>query len=172
MFSFVQFSHLVLSDSFRPHGLQHTRLPYLSPTPGTCSNSCPSSQWYHPTISSSVVPLSSCLHSFAASGAFLRSQFFASHGQSIGTSASASVIPMNIQDWFPFRIDWFDLLAVQGTLKTSPAPQFESINSSAFSLLYGPALTSIQDYWKNQSFDYMNLYITWIDYWISNQMHS
>jgi len=95
-----QFSHSVVSNSLRPHGLQHTRLPCLSPTPGACSNSCPLSQWYYPTISSSVVPLSSCLQSFTASGSFLRSQFFASGGQSIG-SASASVLPMNIQDWFP-----------------------------------------------------------------------
>ena len=81
-----------------PHGLQHARIPCLSPSPRACSNSCPSSQWCHPTISSSVVPFSSCLLSFPASGSF-PSQFFASGGQSIRTSASASVLPMNIQDW-------------------------------------------------------------------------
>ena len=104
MFSSVQFSHSVMSDSLRTHGLQHTRLPCTSPTPGAYSNSCPLSQWCHPTISSSVVPFSSCLQSFPPSGSFTRSQFFASGGQSIGVSASASVLPMNIQDWFPLGL--------------------------------------------------------------------
>ena len=94
----VQFSRLVVSDSLRPHGLQHSRLPRPSPTPGAFSNSCLSSQWCHPTISSSVIPFSSCLQSFPASGSFPRSQFFASGGQSTEVSASASVLPMNIQD--------------------------------------------------------------------------
>ena len=93
--------HSVVSDSLWPHGLQHYRLPCPSPTPGAGSNSCPLSQWCHPTISSSVIPFSSCLQSFPASGSFPMSQFFASGGQSIGVSASASVLPMNIQDWFP-----------------------------------------------------------------------
>ena len=97
----VQFSCSVVSDSLWPHGLQHTRLPCPSPTPRACSNSCPSSRWCHPTISSSVIPFSSCLQSFSASGSFQMSQFFPSGGQSIGVSASASVLPMNIQDWFP-----------------------------------------------------------------------
>ena len=97
----VQFSHSDVSDSLQPHGLQHTRLACPSPTPGACSNSCPSSWWCHPTISSSVIPFSSCLQSFPASGSFPMSQFFASGGQSIEASASASVLPMNIQDWFP-----------------------------------------------------------------------
>ena len=100
-FNSVQFSCSVVSDSFRPHGLQHVRLPCPSPTPGACSNSCPSSWWCHPTISSSVIPFSSCLQSFPASGSFPRSQFFTSGGQGIAASASASVLPMNIQDWFP-----------------------------------------------------------------------
>ena len=98
--SSVQFSHSVVSDSLWPPGLQHTMIPCLSLTPRACSNSCPSS----PTISSSVVPFSSCLQSFPASGSFLRSQFFASGGQSIGASASVSVLPMNIQDWFPLGL--------------------------------------------------------------------
>ena len=89
-----------VSDCLRHHGLQHARLPCPSPTPGACSNSCPLSRWSHPTISSSVVPFSSLLQSFSASGAFPMSQFFAG-GQSIGVSASASVLPVNIQDWFP-----------------------------------------------------------------------
>ena len=108
------FSRSVMSDSLRPHGLQHTRLPCPS---GACSNSCPSSQWCHPTISSSVVPFSSCLQSFPESGSFLISQFFASGGQSIGASASASVLPVNIELIF-FRINWFDLLVAQGTLNS------------------------------------------------------
>ena len=107
-----------MSDSLPPCGLQHARLFCPSITPGTCSNSCPLSQWYHPTISSSVIPFSSCLKSFPASGSFPMSQFFASGGQSIGTSASASVLPMNIQGLICFMINWFDLLAVQGTLKS------------------------------------------------------
>ena len=85
-----------------PHGLQHARPPCPSPTPGTCSNSCPSSWWCHPTISSSVIPFFSCPQSFPASGSFPISQFFAPSGQSIG--ASASVLPMNIQGWFPFGL--------------------------------------------------------------------
>ena len=99
-FSSVQFSCSVVSCSLRPHGLQHARPPCPSPTPGACSNSCPLSRWCHPTISSSVVPFSSCLQSFPASGFFPMGQFFTSGGQSIGISASASVLPMNIQDWF------------------------------------------------------------------------
>ena len=99
------------------HGLQHARLPCPSPSPGACSNSCPLSRWCHPIISSSVISPFSCLRSFPASGSFLMSQFFASGGQSIGASASASVFLMNIQDWFPWGLTGFDLLAVQGTLK-------------------------------------------------------
>ena len=94
------FRHSVMSDSWWHHGLQHARLPCLSPTPRACSNPYPLSRWYHPIISSSVIPFS-CLQSFPASGSFPMSQFFAPGGQSIGVSASASVLPMNIQDWFP-----------------------------------------------------------------------
>ena len=107
-----------MSDSWRPHGLQHARLPCPSPTPKACSDSCPLSQWCHPTISSSVIPFSSHLQSFPASGSFLRSQLFASDGQSMGVSASASILPMNIQDWFPLEWTGLDLLAVQRTLKS------------------------------------------------------
>jgi len=96
-----QFSHSVVSDFLRPHELQHARPPLPSPTPRAHPNSCPLSQWCHPTISSSVVPFSSCLQSFPASGSFQMSQSFARGGQSIGVSASASVLPMNTQDWFP-----------------------------------------------------------------------
>ena len=105
------FSRSVVSDSLRSHGLQHTRLPCPSPTPGVCSNSCPLSQWCHPTISSSVVPFSSCLQSFPDSGSFPTSQLFISSGQSIGASASASVVLMNIQDWFP--LGWTGWISLQ-----------------------------------------------------------
>ena len=100
-FSSVQFSHWVVSDSWWPHGLQLAKPPCPSPAPRAYSNSCPLSQWCHPTILSSVVPYSSCPQSFPASGSFQMSEVFASGGQSIGVSASASVFPMNIQDWFP-----------------------------------------------------------------------
>ena len=105
-----QFSLSVL-NSLRPHGLQHTRLPCPSLTPGACSNSYPSSLWCHQTISFSVIPFFSCLQSFPASGSFLVSQFFTSGGQSTGVSASASVLPMNIQDWFP--VEWTDWISLQ-----------------------------------------------------------
>ena len=116
----VQFSSVTQScPTLWHHGPQQTRLPCSSPTPGAYSNSCPSSQWCHPTVSSSVVPFSCCLQSFPASGSFPMSQFFASGGQSFGVSASASVLPMNeYSGLISFRIDWFDLLAVQRTLKS------------------------------------------------------
>ena len=105
----VQFSHSVVSNSLWPHGLQYTRLPCLSPTPGVYSNSCPSHRCCHPTISSSVI-LFSCLQSFPQSGSFPVSQFFTSGGQIIGVSASASLLPMNIQDWFP--LGWTGWIAL------------------------------------------------------------
>ena len=115
----VQFSRSVVSNSLQPRGLQHARLPCPIPTSGACSNSCPSSQRCYLTISSSVVPFSSCLQSFPASGSFQMSQFFISGGQSTGVSASASVLPFpEYSGLICFRIDWFDLLAVQGTLKS------------------------------------------------------
>ena len=110
-FSSVQFSHSVLSGSLRPHQSQHTRRPCPSPTPRVYSNSSPLSRWCHPTISSSVVPFSSCLQSFPASGTFQMSQFFASGGYSIGISASVSVLPMNIQDWF--SLGWTGWISLQ-----------------------------------------------------------
>ena len=115
--------------TLQPHGLQYARPPCPSATPRVYSNSCPLSRWCHPTISSSVVPFSSCLQSFPASGSFQMSQLFTSGGQSIGVSASTSVLPMNIQDW-SFRIDWLDLLAVQGTLKS--LLQHHSLNTTVF----------------------------------------
>ena len=106
-----QFSYSVISNSLQPHGLQHTRLSCPSPSPRVCSNSCPSHQWCHPTISSSVLPFFSHLQSFPASGSFQMSQFFTSGGQSIGVSASASVLPMYIQDWFP--LGWTGWISLQ-----------------------------------------------------------
>ena len=107
----VQFSRSVVSNSLQPHGLQHARLACRPPTPGACSNSCPLNPWYHPTISSSVVPFSSCLWSFPASGSFPLSQLFTSGGQSTGASASASVLPVNIQNWFP--LGWTGWISLQ-----------------------------------------------------------
>ena len=102
--SSVQFSCSVVSNSLQPHGVQHARPPCPSPTPRVYSNLCPLSRWSHPTISSSVVPFSSHLQSFLASESFPMSHFFASGGQMIGVSALASVLPMNIQDWFPLGL--------------------------------------------------------------------
>ena len=146
-----QFSCSVMSHSFRHHRLQHARLPCPSPTLRVYSNSCPSSWWCHTNISSSAIPFSSCPQSFPALGSFPMSQFFASGGQSI--EASASVLPMNIQDWFPLGwTGWFPC-SPRGFQESSPTPWFKSINSLVLSFLYGPTLTSISDYWKNHSFD-------------------
>ena len=128
-----------MSNALWPHDLQHARPPCPSPAPGVHSNSRPSSQWFHPAISSSVVPFSSCPQSFPASGSFPVSQLFAWGGQSIGVSASASVLPMNTQDWSPLRIDWLDLLAVQGTLKS-----LLQHHSSKASILRHSALFTVQ----------------------------
>ena len=139
----IQFSDSVMSNSLWPHGLQHARIPCPSPTPGTYSNSCPLRWWCHPTISSSVIPFSSCLPSFPASGSFPMSQFFAWAGQSIGASASASVFPMNIQGWFP--------LALTGLISLQ-SKRFSRVSSNT-TVQKHPTLTSIHDYWKNHSFD-------------------
>ena len=121
-----------------------------------CPTSCPLSQWCHPTISSSVIPFSSCLQSFPTSRSFQMSWLFASGGQSIGAPALTSVLPMNIQGLFPLRLICLISLLSVGLL-TSPAPQLESINSLVLCFLHGPALTSMHDYCKNHSFDYMDL---------------
>ena len=128
-FSLVQFSHSVVSGYLRPHELQHSRPPCPSPTPGVHLNPCPLSQWCHPTITSSVVPFSSCLQSFPASGSFQISQLFTSGGQS--WTFSFNISPSNeYSGLISFRMDWLDLLAVQGALQeTSPTLQFKSINS-------------------------------------------
>ena len=136
----------------QPHGPQHTRLLCPSVSLGVCSNSCPLSQWCHPTISSSVAPFSSCPQSFPTKESFPMSGLFASGGQSIEASVSGSVLPMNIQGWFPLRLTGLISLPVQGTLKS--LLQFESINSLVLGLLYDPSLTSVHDYWKSHSFDH------------------
>ena len=156
-FSSVQFSHSLMSDSLQPHGLQHTRPPCPSPTPRVYSNSYPLCWWCHPTISSSVIPFSSCLQSFPASGSFQKSQFFASRGQSIGVSASASVLPMNIQDWFLLGLTGLIFLQFKRLSRVFSHTTVQSISSSVLSFLYSPTLTSIHDYWKNHSFDNMDL---------------
>ena len=143
-YSSVQFSPSVVSDSLQPHGLQHARPPCPSPTPGFYSNSCPLNRWYHPTISFSVISLSSCLQSFPASGSFQMSQLFTSGGQIIGVSASASEIPMNIQDWFPLGWTGRILLLSKGLSRVLSNTTVQK--HQFFSALYGPALTSIHNY--------------------------
>ena len=125
---------------FAPHGLKHARPPCPSPTPRIHSNSWPLSRWCHPTISSSVVPFSSHLQSFPASGSFQMSQFFTSGGQSVGVSASALVLPVNIRDWFP--LGWTGwICSPRDSQESSPAIQFKSVNSLVLSFLYSPTLT-------------------------------
>ena len=157
-FSSVQFSHSVVSDSLRLHGLQHARLPCPSPPPGAYSNSCPLSRWCHQTISSPVIPFSSHLQSFPASGSFQMSQFFMSGHQSFGVSASASVLPMIIQDWFPLELTGLISLQSKGHSRVFCNTTVQRINSLTFSFLCSPTLTSIHDYWKSHSLDYMDLY--------------
>ena len=144
-----------MPNSLWLHGLQHARLPCPSLSPGVCSSSCPFSWWCHPTVLSSVSPFSWCLQSFLASGTFPMSWLFTSGGQSIG--ASTSVLPVNIQDWFPLGLTGLVPLLCKRLTRIFPAPQFYSFNSSAFSLLYGSTLTSVHNYWKNYSFDCTDL---------------
>ena len=132
----------VMSDSFWPHGLQHARLPCPLLSSKVCSNSCPLDCWCHPTTSSSVVPFSSCLQSFPTSGSFLMSWLFTSGGQNIGASASASVLPMNIQDWFPLGWTGWISLQSKGLSRAFSYTTVQSINSSVLSFLYSPALTT------------------------------
>ena len=124
--------------------LQYARPPCPSSTAGVHPNPCPLTRWCHPTISSSVVPFSSCPQSFPASGSFQMSQLFSSGGQNIGVSASTSVLLMDTQDWSP--LGWTGWISL-----SSPTPQFKSVNSSALSFLYSPTLTVIHDHWENHS---------------------
>ena len=144
--SSVHFNLSVVSDSLPTHGLQYARLPCPSPTTGAYSNSCPLSQWSHPTISSSGIPFSYPLPSFPASGSFQMSQFFASGGQSTGVSASASVLPMNAQDWFP--LGWTSCISLlsKGLSRVFSSTTLQKHHSSMLSFLYSPTLTSIHDY--------------------------
>ena len=166
-----------MSSSLWSHGLQHARIPCPSPSPGVCSNSCPSSWWCHPTISSSVVPFSSCLQSLPASGSFPMSWLFASGGHGIRASASASVLPMNIQGWFPLGWTGLSSLLPKGLSKeSSPAPQFESINSLVLvimSLCSDPlplgALTVI--YWLYVlKWNLLAIYLLWF-LWNTEDLH-
>ena len=129
-------------DSLRPHESQHAKPPCPSPTPRVHSDSCPSSRWCHPAISSSVVPFSSCPQSLPASGSFPVSQHFTWGGQSTGVSASTPILPTNTQDWSP--LEWTGWISWQS--KGLSTPQFKNINSSAPSFLYSPTLTTIHDY--------------------------
>ena len=148
-FSSVQFSHSVVSDSLRPHELQHARLPCPSPTPGVHPNSCPSSQWSHPSISSSVIPFSSCPQSLPASESFPMSQLFAWGGQSTGLSALASVPPKNTQDWSP--LEWIGWISLQskGLSRVFSNTTVQKHQFFVLSLLHSPTFTSIHDHWKN-----------------------
>ena len=148
------FSPSVMSNSLWPHGLQHSRLPCLSLSPGVSSNSCPLSRWCPPTISSCVIPFSSCLQSFPASGSFLMCWLFASGGQSIGASASASVPSNEYSGLISFRMEWLDLLAVQGTLKSllqHHSSKASILRHSAFFMVQ--LSQSIHNHWKNHSLD-------------------
>ena len=136
-----------------PHGLQHAMLTCPSPFPGVCSNTCSLSWWCHPIISSSVALFSSRLQSFPASGSFPMNQFFISGSQSIGVSASAPVLPMNIQDWFPLGwTGWISLLS-KGLSRVFSNTTVEKRQFFTFSPLYSPTLTPIHDYWKHHSLD-------------------
>jgi len=146
--SSVQFSDSVVSNSLQPHELQHARPPCPSPIPRVHPNSCPLSQWCHPTRSSSVILFSSCLESFPASGSFPMSQLFSLGGQSIGVSASTSVLPTNIQDWFPLGWTGWIFLQSKGLSRVFSNTTVQKHQSSVLSFLYSPTLTSIHDYWK------------------------
>ena len=134
----------VVSDSLQPHGLQHTRLPCPSLSPRVCSNSCLLSWWCHPAISFSITHF--CPQTFPALGSFPRSRLSASRGQNTGASASASasVLPINIQGWFPLGLTGWSPCCSRHSQESSPTPQFKSINSLVLSLLYGPTLISLR----------------------------
>ena len=150
--SSVQFNHSVVTESLWPHWLHHNKPPCPSPTPGAYSNTCPSSQWLHPTISSCVIPFSSCPQSFPASGSFVMIQFFTSGDQTIGISASAAVLPINIQDWFP--LGWTVLISLQSKVlsrvfsnNTMKNHQFFSTQLSLLSNCHiHTSITSIHDH--------------------------
>ena len=151
-FSSVQFSCSVVSDSLQPHGLHHVKPSCPSPTPGVYSNSCPLSRWCHPTIST-CRPLLLLPSIFPGIRVFSNESVLCLRWAkywSFSFSISSSNEYLGL---ISFRIDWFDLLVLQGTLESSSTPQFKSSNSLVLSLLYSPTLTSIHDYWKNYSLD-------------------
>ena len=147
------FSHSAVSDSLWPHESQHTRPLCPSPTPRVYSNPRPSSRWCHPAISSSVVPFSSCPNPSQHQGLFQWVNSSHEVTKSTGVSASASVLPMNTQDWSPLWLTGWISLQSKGSQESPPTPQFKSINSLALSFLHSPTLTSIHDHWKNHSLD-------------------
>ena len=153
MFASVQFSHLVVSYSLWPHELQHARPPCPSPTPQVHPNSCPSSRWCHPAISSSAVPFPSCPQSLPASESFPMSHLFAWGGQSTRVSASTSVLPNNTQDWSP--LEWNGCISLQSKRLSRVFSNTIVQKHQCFvaHFLYGPTLTSIHDYWKKHSLD-------------------
>ena len=146
-----------MSDSLWSHGLQHARLPCLYPTPGVYSNSCPSRQGYHSTISSFAIPFSYCLQSFPASGSFHISQFFITGGKNIGVSASTSVLTMNIQGWFTLGLTGLISLQSKGLSRIFSSITVQKHQFFSAQLFYDPTLTSTHDYWKNHSFDSTDL---------------
>ena len=152
-FSSVQFSHWVMSDSLRPRESQHVRPPCPSPNPGVHSDSCPSSQWCHPAISSSVIPFSSCPQSLPASESFPMSQLFTSGGQSTGVSALASFLPKNTQGWSPLEWTVWISLQSKGLSRVFSNTTVQKHQFFALSFLHSPTFTSIHDYWKNHSLD-------------------
>ena len=141
--------------------LQHARVPCHSLSPGVHSKSCPLCQWCHPIISFFASLFSSWPQSFPASGSFPMSWLFASGSQSIGASASASVLPVNLQGWCPLGWTGWISLQSKGLSMSSPEPQLKSINSLTLGLLYGPTLASVHDSWKNHGFDYIDLCWQW-----------
>ena len=149
--TFSQFTCSVVSNSLQPHGLHHARPPCPSPTPGACLNSCPSSRWCHPAITSFVVPFSSCLQSLPASGSFPLNQFFTSGGQILEFQLQHQSFQRIFRT--DFLEDWLvgSPCSPSDSQESSPTPQFKSINSSELSFLHSPTLTLIHDYWKNHS---------------------
>ena len=145
------FSHPVVFNSFRPHGLQHARPPCPSPSPEVCLSSCPLHGWYHSAISSSDALFSFCPQSFPALGTFPMSHLLASDDQNSGASASASVLPTSIRGWFPLRLTGLISLLSKGLSGVFSSTTVWGINSSAFCLLYGPALTTVRDHWEDHS---------------------
>ena len=151
--SSFQFTHSVMSDSWWPHEPQHARPPCPSPTTRVHPNSCPLSRWCHPTISSSVIPFSSCPQYFPASGFFQMTKLFASGGQSIRVSPSTSVLPMNTQDWS--ALGWTGWISLQsnGLSRVFSNTTVQKHQLFSTQLSYSPTLTSIHDYWKSHSLD-------------------